>query len=150
MASKEVPAVGCGEDGVYRLMRSVVAIPSDPALSLSLNDLIFRHADTLVDTDTGSALTFAALAAAEARTTMTNPLYTAREMANQVADARVGLIVRVSDLLPKVVELQLPAILLDGDATASVTVPFRHQRYALLGPLRASSTGCRRRSTGAR
>ena len=64
MASKEVPAAGCGEDGVYRSMRPVVAIPSDPALSLSLNDLIFHHADALVDTVTGSAFTFAALAAA--------------------------------------------------------------------------------------
>lgn len=162
-----MPAAGYGEDGVYRSMRPALPIPSDPALSL--NDLIFRHADAcpsalaLVDADTGSALTFAALrssaltaaAALSARAgvrpgdvvlllapncvlypvcflavtalgavaTTANPLYTAREIAKQAADARAGLIITVSDLLPKVAELRLPVILLDGDAAASVTVP---------------------------
>jgi 4-coumarate--CoA ligase len=167
MASKEAPAAGYGEDGVYRSMRPAVSIPSDP--TLSLNDLIFRHADAcpsalaLVDADTGSALTFAALRSAAltaaaalssragvrpgdvvlllapncvlypvcflavtalgAVATTANPLYTTREIAKQAADARAGLIVTVSDLLPKVAELRLPVILLDGNGDAAASVP---------------------------
>ncbi|CAD6209597.1 unnamed protein product [Miscanthus lutarioriparius] len=84
-------------------MRPAVPIQSDPALSL--NDLIFRHADAcpsafaLVDADTGSAFTFAGLRSAALT-------------AASALSARAG-----------VAELRLPAILLDGDAAASVIVP---------------------------
>ncbi|CAL4912627.1 unnamed protein product [Urochloa decumbens] len=164
MASKAVPAAGYGDDGVYRSLRPAVPIPSDPGLSL--NDLIFRRAETcpaapaLVDAATGIALTFAGLrsaaltaaAALAARAgvgpgdvvlllapncvlypvcflavtalgavaTTANPHYTAREIAAQAADARAKVIITVADLLPKVAELRLPAILLDGDASVSV------------------------------
>ena len=53
---------------MYRSMRPAVPIQSDPALSL--NDLIFRHADAcpsalaLVDSATGQSLTFAAFRSA--------------------------------------------------------------------------------------
>ncbi|CAN6296491.1 unnamed protein product [Urochloa humidicola] len=159
MASKAVPAAGYGEDGVYRSLRPAVPIPSDT--DLSLNDLIFRHADAcpaapaLVDAATGIALTFAGLRSAGltaaaalytragvgpgdvvlllapncvlypvfflavtalgAVATTANPHYTAREIAAQAADAGAKLIVTVADLLPKVAELRLPAILLDDD-----------------------------------
>ncbi|CAN6302255.1 unnamed protein product [Urochloa humidicola] len=162
MASKAVPAAGYGEDGVYRSLRPAVPIPSDPGLTL--NDLIFRHADAcpaasaLVDAATGITLTFAGLRSAAltaaaalytragvrpgdvvlllapncllypicflavtalgAVATTANPHYTAREIAAQAADAGAKLIVTVADLLPKVAELRLPAILLDDDASS--------------------------------
>jgi hypothetical protein len=49
-------------------------------------------------------------------------------------------------LMPKVVELRLPTILLDGDAAAYVTVP-SGANVKLYSDL---LNGCRRRSTGAR
>jgi 4-coumarate--CoA ligase len=63
---------------------------------------------------------FLAVTALGAVATTANPHYTTREIATQVADADVKLIITVADLMPKVAELRLPAILLDGDATASM------------------------------
>ncbi|OEL32144.1 4-coumarate--CoA ligase-like 1 [Dichanthelium oligosanthes] len=58
---------------------------------------------------------FLAVTALGAVATTANPLYTPLEIAKQVADARAKLIVTVSDLLPKIADLRLPTILLDGD-----------------------------------
>ncbi|XP_034572872.1 4-coumarate--CoA ligase-like 1 [Setaria viridis] len=68
---------------------------------------------------------FLAVTALGAVATTANPHYTTREIATQVADARAKLIITFADLLPKVAELHLPAILLDvdddaGSATASI------------------------------
>ncbi|KAG2554701.1 hypothetical protein PVAP13_9KG593200 [Panicum virgatum] len=67
---------------------------------------------------------FLAVTALGAVATTANPLYTAREIAAQVADAGAKLVITVADLLPKVAELHLPAVFLDGGggggATASV------------------------------
>jgi len=66
---------------------------------------------------------FLAVTALGAVATTANLLYTTREIATQVAGAGAKLIITVADLLPKVAELRLPAVLLDGDAgsvTASV------------------------------
>ncbi|PUZ42806.1 hypothetical protein GQ55_9G611000 [Panicum hallii var. hallii] len=59
---------------------------------------------------------FFAVTALGAVATTANPLYTPREIANQVTDARAKLAITVSEVLPKIAELRLPAILLDGDA----------------------------------
>ncbi|RLN41860.1 4-coumarate--CoA ligase-like 1 [Panicum miliaceum] len=67
---------------------------------------------------------FLAVTALGAVATTANPLYTAREIATQVADAGAKLIITVADLLPKVAELRLPTVLLDdGSATATASVP---------------------------
>ncbi|CAL4937682.1 unnamed protein product [Urochloa decumbens] len=65
---------------------------------------------------------FFAVTALGAVATTANPLYTPREIAKQVADARAKLAITVSELLPKIAELRLPTILLDGDAS-SATAP---------------------------
>ncbi|TVU46368.1 hypothetical protein EJB05_05897, partial [Eragrostis curvula] len=63
---------------------------------------------------------FLAITALGAVATTANPLYTPREIAKQVADARAKLVITVSDLLPKIAELRLRTVLLDdGDASAS-------------------------------
>ncbi|RLN19525.1 hypothetical protein C2845_PM02G08730 [Panicum miliaceum] len=62
---------------------------------------------------------FLAVTALGAVATTANPLYTPREIAKQVADARAKLVVTVSDLLPKIADLRLPAILLDGDGASA-------------------------------
>jgi 4-coumarate--CoA ligase len=59
---------------------------------------------------------FFAVTALGAVATTANPLYTPREIANQVTDARAKLAITVSEVLPKIAELRLLAILLDGDA----------------------------------
>jgi 4-coumarate--CoA ligase len=66
---------------------------------------------------------FLAVTALGAVATTANPLYTTREIAKQVADARVVLIVTVSAILPKIADLRLPTILLDGD---DASVPSDH------------------------
>ncbi|XP_039783600.1 4-coumarate--CoA ligase-like 1 [Panicum virgatum] len=62
---------------------------------------------------------FLAVTALGAVATTANPRYTSREIARQVADASAKLVVTVSELLPKIADLRLPAILLDGDGGAS-------------------------------
>ncbi|PUZ38178.1 hypothetical protein GQ55_9G176400 [Panicum hallii var. hallii] len=62
---------------------------------------------------------FLAVTALGAVATTANPLYTPREIAKQVADARAKLVVTVSDLLLKIADLRLPAILLDGDGASA-------------------------------
>ncbi|CAL4920810.1 unnamed protein product [Urochloa decumbens] len=57
---------------------------------------------------------FLAVTALGAVATTANPHYTPREIAKQVADARAKLAITVSELLPKISDLRLPAILLDG------------------------------------
>ncbi|RLN18943.1 4-coumarate--CoA ligase-like 1 [Panicum miliaceum] len=64
---------------------------------------------------------FLAVTALGAVATTANPLYTAREIATQVADAGAKLVITVADLLPKVAELRLPAVLLDGDCGGATT-----------------------------
>jgi 4-coumarate--CoA ligase len=64
---------------------------------------------------------FFAVTALGAVATTANPLYTPREVAKQAADARAKLAITVSELLPKIADLRLPAILLDGDDAASAT-----------------------------
>ncbi|CAN6302256.1 unnamed protein product [Urochloa humidicola] len=67
---------------------------------------------------------FFAVTALGAVATTANPLYTPREIAKQVADARAKLAITVSELLPKIAELRLPAIVLDGDAaSATASMP---------------------------
>ncbi|PVH31578.1 hypothetical protein PAHAL_9G181300 [Panicum hallii] len=61
---------------------------------------------------------FLAVTALGAVATTANPLYNPREIAKQAADARAKLVVTVSDLLPKIVDLRLPTILLDGDGAS--------------------------------
>ncbi|KAG2536892.1 4-coumarate--CoA ligase-like 1 [Panicum virgatum] len=61
---------------------------------------------------------FLAVTALGAVATTANPLYTPREIAKQAADARAKLFVTVSDLLPKIADLRLPTILLDGDGAS--------------------------------
>ncbi|TKV92783.1 hypothetical protein SEVIR_9G183000v4 [Setaria viridis] len=61
---------------------------------------------------------FLAVTAIGAVATTANPLYTPREIAKQVDDAGVKLVVTISELLPKIADLRLPAILLDGDGAA--------------------------------
>jgi 4-coumarate--CoA ligase len=63
---------------------------------------------------------FLAVTAIGAVATTANPLYTPREIAKQVADAGVKLVVTISELLPKIADLRLPAILLDDGAGAAV------------------------------
>ncbi|CAN6304485.1 unnamed protein product [Urochloa humidicola] len=71
---------------------------------------------------------FLAITALGAVATTANPLYTPREIAKQAADAGAKLVVTVSDLLPKIAGLRLPAILLDagdgaaGHASSNVTL----------------------------
>ncbi|CAL4929107.1 unnamed protein product [Urochloa decumbens] len=65
---------------------------------------------------------FFAVTALGAVATTANPLYTPREIAKQVADSRAKLAITVSELLPKIADLRLPTILLDGGA-ASATAP---------------------------
>ncbi|CAN6314017.1 unnamed protein product [Urochloa humidicola] len=62
---------------------------------------------------------FFAVTALGAVATTANPLYTPREIAKQVADAGAKLAITVSELLPKIAELRLPTILLDGDAASA-------------------------------
>ncbi|CAL4937680.1 unnamed protein product [Urochloa decumbens] len=62
---------------------------------------------------------FLAVTALGAVATTANPLYTPREIAKQVADARAKLAITVSELLPKISDLRLPAILLDDGGDAS-------------------------------
>ncbi|XP_034577322.1 4-coumarate--CoA ligase-like 1 isoform X2 [Setaria viridis] len=62
---------------------------------------------------------FFAVTALGAVATTANPLYTPREIAKQATDARAKLAITVSELLPKIAELRLPAILLDGDAASA-------------------------------
>ncbi|TVU48352.1 hypothetical protein EJB05_07986, partial [Eragrostis curvula] len=62
---------------------------------------------------------FFAVTAIGAIVTTANALYTPREIAKQVADSRAKLAITFSALLPKIVDLGLPAILLDGDATSA-------------------------------
>jgi 4-coumarate--CoA ligase len=62
---------------------------------------------------------FFAVTALGAVATTANPLYTPREIAKQVEDSRAKLAITVSALLPKISELRLPAILLDGDAAGA-------------------------------
>ncbi|CAN6310379.1 unnamed protein product [Urochloa humidicola] len=70
---------------------------------------------------------FLAVTALGAVATAANPLYTPREIAKQAADARVKLVITVSDLLPKIAGLRLPAILLDAcDGAVAATVPSDH------------------------
>ncbi|RLN17663.1 hypothetical protein C2845_PM02G37200 [Panicum miliaceum] len=146
MATTAAPAAGYGEDGVYRSPRPAVRIESDPGLSLTDLLLrradACPSALALTDAATGQALTFSALLSAVLSTavalasragvrrrlcffavtalgavaTTANPLYTPREIANQVTDARAKLAITVSEVLPKIAALRLPAILLDGDA----------------------------------
>ncbi|CAN6321429.1 unnamed protein product [Urochloa humidicola] len=67
---------------------------------------------------------FFAVTALGAVATTANPLYTPREIAKQVADARAKLAITVSELLPKIADLRLPAIVLDGDAaSATASMP---------------------------
>ncbi|RLN38922.1 hypothetical protein C2845_PM01G03370 [Panicum miliaceum] len=67
---------------------------------------------------------FFAVTALGAVATTANPLYTPREIAKQVADSCAKLAITVSELLPKIVELGLPTILLDGDAaSATASMP---------------------------
>lgn len=61
---------------------------------------------------------FFAVTALGAVATTANPLYTPREIAKQVTDSRAKLAITVSELLPKIAELRLPTILLDGDAAS--------------------------------
>uniref|UniRef100_K4ALV4 4-coumarate--CoA ligase n=1 Tax=Setaria italica TaxID=4555 RepID=K4ALV4_SETIT len=72
---------------------------------------------------------FLAVTAIGAVATTANPLYTPREIAKQIADARVKLIITVSDILPKIADLRLPTILLDGDGAA---VPSDHANNVTL------------------
>jgi len=62
---------------------------------------------------------FFAVTALGAVATTANPLYTPREIAKQVTDSRAKLAITVSELLPKIEELRLPNILLDGDAASA-------------------------------
>ncbi|WVZ55505.1 hypothetical protein U9M48_006155 [Paspalum notatum var. saurae] len=67
---------------------------------------------------------FFAVAALGAVATTANPLYTPREIAKQVTDSGAKLAITVSGLLPKIAELGLPTILIDGDAaSAASSVP---------------------------
>ncbi|KAG2543418.1 hypothetical protein PVAP13_9NG744300 [Panicum virgatum] len=67
---------------------------------------------------------FFAVTALGAVATTANPLYTPREIAKQVTDSRAKLAITVSELLPKIAELRLPTILLDGDAaSATASMP---------------------------
>ncbi|KAG2554703.1 4-coumarate--CoA ligase-like 1 [Panicum virgatum] len=67
---------------------------------------------------------FFAVTALGAVATTANPLYTPREIAKQVTDSRAKLAITVSELLPKIEELRLPNILLDGDAaSATASMP---------------------------
>ncbi|CAL4917667.1 unnamed protein product [Urochloa decumbens] len=68
---------------------------------------------------------FLAVTALGAVATTANPLYTPREIAKQVSDAGVKLIVTVSDVLPKIAGLRLPTILLD-DVANGAAVPSDH------------------------
>ncbi|XP_034577174.1 4-coumarate--CoA ligase-like 1 [Setaria viridis] len=74
---------------------------------------------------------FLAVTAIGAVATTANPLYTPREIAKQAADARAKLVVTVSDLLPKIADLRLPTILLDGDGAS---VPPGHANDVTLYP----------------
>ncbi|KAL6658042.1 hypothetical protein ACP70R_004289 [Stipagrostis hirtigluma subsp. patula] len=82
--------------------------PGDVVLLLAPNCLLYP-------------VCFLAVAALGAVATTANPLYTPREIAKQVADARPKLVITVSDLLPKIAELRLPTVLLDGGASSPVT-----------------------------
>jgi 4-coumarate--CoA ligase len=62
---------------------------------------------------------FFAVTALGAIAATANPLYTPREIAKQVEDSRAKLAITVSALLPKITELRLPTILLDGDAAGA-------------------------------
>ncbi|KAJ1298752.1 hypothetical protein BS78_01G477600 [Paspalum vaginatum] len=64
---------------------------------------------------------FFAVTALGAVATTANPLYTPREIAKQVTDSRAKLAITVSGLLPKIAELRLPTILLDGDAASAAS-----------------------------
>jgi 4-coumarate--CoA ligase len=66
---------------------------------------------------------FLAVTAIGAVATTANPLYTPREIAKQAADSRAKLAVTVSDLLPKIADLRLPTVVLDGDGAS---VPSGH------------------------
>ncbi|KAJ1294741.1 hypothetical protein BS78_01G169300 [Paspalum vaginatum] len=66
---------------------------------------------------------FLAVTALGAVATTANPLYTAREIAKQAADARAKLVITVAGLLPKIAGLGLPVILLDDGDDASASVP---------------------------
>ncbi|CAL4942941.1 unnamed protein product [Urochloa decumbens] len=68
---------------------------------------------------------FLAVTALGAVATTANPLSTPREIAKQVSDAGVKLIVTVSDVLPKIAGLRLPTILLD-DVANGAAVPSDH------------------------
>ncbi|CAL4929108.1 unnamed protein product [Urochloa decumbens] len=136
MASKAAPEAGYGDDGVYRSLRPATHIPSDP--SLSLNDLIFRRAETcpaapaLVDAATGIALTFAGLrsasltaAAALAARAGVGPGDVVLLLAPNCVLYPVCFLARSPRRSPTPASSsssRLPAILLDDDASVSVSV----------------------------
>ncbi|KAL5217338.1 hypothetical protein ABZP36_018022 [Zizania latifolia] len=67
---------------------------------------------------------FFAVTALGAVATTANPLYTPREIAKQVSDARAKLVITVSALVPNIADFRLPVILLDDDAkTAAASLP---------------------------
>ncbi|CAL4920811.1 unnamed protein product [Urochloa decumbens] len=67
---------------------------------------------------------FFAVTALGAVATTANPLYTPREVAKQATDAGAKLAITISELLPKIADLRLPTILLDGDAaSATASMP---------------------------
>ncbi|XP_062216773.1 4-coumarate--CoA ligase-like 1 [Phragmites australis] len=65
---------------------------------------------------------FFAVTALGAVATTANPLYTSREIAKQVSDACAKLSITISGLLPKIAELRLPTILIDGDAASASAI----------------------------
>ncbi|KAK3148349.1 hypothetical protein QOZ80_3BG0293910 [Eleusine coracana subsp. coracana] len=80
--------------------------PGDVVLLLAPNSVLYP-------------VCFLAVTALGAIATTANPLYTAREIAYQVADAHVKLVITVSEILPKISDLRLRTILLDGDTSPS-------------------------------
>ncbi|GJN09059.1 hypothetical protein PR202_ga27028 [Eleusine coracana subsp. coracana] len=80
--------------------------PGDVVLLLAPNSVLYP-------------VCFLAVTALGAIATTANPLYTAREIADQVADAHVKLVITISEILPKISDLRLRTILLDEHTSPS-------------------------------